>query len=264
MADNFNFSESGTSIGAAKDIGGVKYQRKITSLIAAGVATDATGGTGTMGADTQRVTVATDDPINTKLATIAALSKAEDSVHASTDTGVMMLAVQTAIPADAAADGDYAALQIKNGRLYVASASTLKLGAYAAIQSALTTEFNSLANAANTAASAAIDNSSSLSMWMDLELNLAAQGVARSAGATITVYMTVRVDGTNFGDTNETTAIPVAVFSLDAATTARRAAALRVRVPPEQFKLFARNSTGQALAASGTTLKYRLYSDAMA
>ena len=143
-----------------------------------------------------------------------------------------------------------------------ATRSTLN-GAYAALTSALTTELNSLANNANTPASSLIDNTTLRHKFMDLELVIAAQGVARSAGATIPVYMTVRLDGTNFGDTNEDCAILAGVFALDAATTARRCAILNVPVPAEQFKLFARNRTGPALAASGSTIKYRLHSDAL-
>lgn len=46
------------------------------------------------------------------------LGKAEDAVAASGDTGVAMLATQQTTPADLAADGDYAWLQMKNGRLF--------------------------------------------------------------------------------------------------------------------------------------------------
>lgn len=132
--------------------------------------------------------------------------------------------------------------------------------AYRGVTSALTTELNSLGNGSNTAASSAIDNTSNLDLFMDLELNLGAAGSARSAGAIVSVYMVTAVDGSNYPDVNETTAELVAVFPLDAATTARRCAVRDVPMPPALFKLFVRNSTGQALNASGNTLKYNAHS----
>ena len=125
---------------------------------------------------------------------------------------------------------------------------------------ALSTELNSLANNANTAASSEIDNGTALDLYADIELTLAAQGSARSAGATISVYMTHALDGTNYDDVHETTAELCAVFPLDAATTARRRTVRDVPISPGKFKFFARNSTGQALAASGSTVKYRFHS----
>lgn len=132
--------------------------------------------------------------------------------------------------------------------------------AYGTTTSALTTELNSLANNGNTAASAAIDNTSALDLFMDLELVIATQGSARATGAAIYVFAVYAVDGTNYGDVNETTAVWLATFPMDAATTARRMAATDVPMPPGLFKLFVRNVTGQALAASSNTLKYRPHS----
>ena len=136
--------------------------------------------------------------------------------------------------------------------------SDFKLKAYAAT-TALTTELNALANNANTAASAAIDNTTLLYPYADIEIVVGAQGSARTAGAVVKVFMTVRTDATNFGDTNETTAELVAVFPLDAATTARRLTRRSIPLPPEQYKLFARNETGQALAATLNTVKVMAY-----
>jgi hypothetical protein len=126
--------------------------------------------------------------------------------------------------------------------------------------SALTTELNSIANNANTAASAAIDNTSALDLYADIELVIAAQGSARSAGAYIAVYFVHALDGTNYDDVNETTAELAAVYPLDAATSARRRTVRDVPIPPGLFKVFARNVTGQALASSGNTVKYRAHS----
>jgi hypothetical protein len=133
---------------------------------------------------------------------------------------------------------------------YTAAATTL-----------LSTEFNSLTNGSATAASTAYDNSTNLDLYMDLELNVAAQGVARSTGATISVYLIGSIDGgSTYADTNTTVAELIAVFPLDAATTARIAFRRDVPVPPGLFKVVAVNNTGQTLAASATTLKGRFHS----
>lgn len=129
----------------------------------------------------------------------------------------------------------------------------------ASIASILTTELNSLANSSNTAASSEIDNTTDLNLYHDLTLTVAAQGSARSAGATITVYLIMALDGTNYDDVDATTAEVAAVFPLDAATTARQATRRDIPIPPGKFKYFIRNSTGQALAASGNLLEYRAH-----
>lgn len=46
-------------------------------------------------------------------------NKTEDTVASSADVGTAVMAVQTASPADAAGAGDYAMLQMKDGRLWV-------------------------------------------------------------------------------------------------------------------------------------------------
>ncbi len=130
----------------------------------------------------------------------------------------------------------------------------------ASIASALTTELNSLGSGSTSSASSAIDNTSNLDLYHDLTLTVAAQGSARSAGATVSVYMTMALDGTNYDDTNATTAELVAVFPLDAATTARQATRRDVPIPPGLFKYFVVNSTGQAFAASGSLLEFRAHS----
>jgi hypothetical protein len=130
----------------------------------------------------------------------------------------------------------------------------------AAIASSLTTELNSLASTSASSASAAIDNTTNLDLFMDLTLNVATQGTARSAGAVVYVFMVMALDGTTYDDVSTSTAELVAVFSLDAVTTARQVTRRDVPVPPGLFKLFAQNVTGQAFAATGSTLKHRFHS----
>ena len=74
MADNVAITAgAGTSI-AADDIASVWYQRVKLSLGADGVAVDAGAGAGAVGTDTQRVTLASDDPA---VATLGAVSGAK-------------------------------------------------------------------------------------------------------------------------------------------------------------------------------------------
>lgn len=139
--------------------------------------------------------------------------------------------------------------------------ATTKHKAYSgAIATAHSTSLNSLANNANSAASIAIDNSTALDMFHDLTLTVAAQGVARSAGATVGVYLIMALDGTNYDAVNETTAELVAVFHLDASTSSRQLTRRDVPIPPGLFEYFVRNQTGQAFAASGNLLEYRAHS----
>lgn len=142
--------------------------------------------------------------------------------------------------------------------------TTTTHASYGTTVQVLTTGLNTLATATNSAVSSAFDNTTAKDLYVDIELNLAVQGSARSAGAFVAVFMTPSVDGTNYPDANETTAELVALFTLDAATTARRLARRDVPIPPGLMKFFARNVTGQAFAASGTTVSVRPHSLATA
>jgi hypothetical protein len=122
-----------------------------------------------------------------------------------------------------------------------------------------TTDLNALADG-GTVVGDEIDNSTGLDMYMDVVLYLAAQAAARDSGAYCPLYLTPAVDGTNYTDTTNLSNYLVGVFALDAATTARREALQMIPVPPGKFKLIIGNDTGQAWAATGNTLGYRLYS----
>lgn len=130
----------------------------------------------------------------------------------------------------------------------------------AAIASTLTTELNSLANATLSSASSEIDNTSNRDLFVDLTLTVAAQGSARSAGATVEIWMTMALDGTNHDDMVRNVAELVAVFPLDAATTARQSTRRDVPIPPGKIKFAAYNNSGQAFASSGNILEYRAHS----
>jgi hypothetical protein len=128
----------------------------------------------------------------------------------------------------------------------------------------LTTELNSLADGANKLGGA-IDNSGGLDTHMDVEVYLNTQGSARDSDAHVAVYLLHSADGgTNYNFGDDSTDPPahawIGNLNFDAATTARYALLTGVPVPPGHFKLLFINETGQALAASGSTAKYRLYS----
>lgn len=128
----------------------------------------------------------------------------------------------------------------------------------------LTTGLNSLANGGNVLG-AAIDNSTGLDTYCDVEVSLAAQGSARSNGAFVAVYLLPSGDGGTtyaYGDASTDPAPEhlAARVGFDAATTARDQVSLPFTVPPGHFKILVQNQTGQAFAASGSTVQYRLYS----
>lgn len=128
----------------------------------------------------------------------------------------------------------------------------------ATIASALTTELNSLANGSASAASSAIDNTSTCDTHIDVTVTLDTQGGARSAGATVSVFIIYALDGTNYDRTSGSTAEPLVTLPYDAATTATQSTRTAI-IRPGLFKLFAVNNTGQALAATGNLVEYRTY-----
>lgn len=132
------------------------------------------------------------------------------------------------------------------------------------IATALTTELNSLAHqtsatTGNSAVSSAIDNTSNLDMFIDVELVLGSQ-TARSAGGTVIIYISRTLDGSNYDDAEPTCSDVLTIFPLDATTTARRLIRCDLPISPGLFKLWVRNNSSQAFNASGNTLKYRTHS----
>lgn len=128
--------------------------------------------------------------------------------------------------------------------------------------SLLTTGLNSLANNA-LAISGAFDNTVGQTgdgyTLCDLEL-VVTYGSAPTANTGVTVWLLGSQDGTNYedGDASTTPArLPDAVFPLRAVTTAQRIIR-RVSLPHGLMKaLLLNDGTGQAMAASGNTLKIR-------
>lgn len=133
-----------------------------------------------------------------------------------------------------------------------------------AITAYLTTELDALANAAQVIGTA-IDNSANLNMYMDVQVYVAVQGGARSAGAYIAVYLVTSVDGTNYGYGDASTDPPanslVCALAIDAAVTARYLTSKPFLIPPGKMMLVFENNTGQAFKATDSTAGYRVYSE---
>jgi hypothetical protein len=128
--------------------------------------------------------------------------------------------------------------------------------------SLLTTGLNSLANN-GLAISSAFDNTVGQAgdgyTLCDLEL-VVTYGSAPTANTAVSVWLLGSQDGTNYedGDASTTPAkLPTCVFPLRAVTTAQRIIR-RVALPWGLMKAVLKNDgTGQAMAASGNTLKIR-------
>lgn len=130
--------------------------------------------------------------------------------------------------------------------------------------SVLTTELNSLASASVCSASSAQDNDTAgtRDVFAQFELYVAAQGSNRAAGAYVALYIVPESDGTNYGNTTDECLDNYLAWTWsmdDAALAARYLIADNVRLPVGDWKALIKNGTGQALASSANTLKYRAY-----
>lgn len=144
--------------------------------------------------------------------------------------------------------------------------ASIKLEA-ASITTVLSTELNSLANAAAALASSGYDNATNLYLWAMFELNVQF-GSSPTAGNTVDLYIIPAVDGSNYDDavTGASGSAPstsyVGGFPLRAVTSAQKVpigVARRVDLPPVPFKVFVVNNSGQAFPASGSTVKMVAY-----
>jgi hypothetical protein len=125
---------------------------------------------------------------------------------------------------------------------------------------ALSTGLNSLANNA-LVASSAITLSTGEPGYQRCEAELVVTyGTAPTANTACVVWLLREVDGTNYEDGSSTVTPsrnPDLVFPLRAVTTAQRIV-VTGDLPPGSFVALLRNDgTGQAMAASGNTLKLR-------
>ena len=142
------------------------------------------------------------------------------------------------------------------------SVPKLKLGSIASL---LTTELNSLANAAGAVAGSAYNNTQGGGAgdgypYAEVELNLGSPG--GTVAGSISVYFLLTPDGTNQEDGSSSVqpARPAdVVFPLRGVSTAQRLTRKGVVLPPGNWKALLWNASGQALNASGNTLKILPY-----
>lgn len=140
--------------------------------------------------------------------------------------------------------------------------NAVKWSALGTSTTAMSTELNSLANGSRAIASSAVDNDAARNMYADFELYVT-YGVAPSAGGRVDLYLVQTLDGTNYADGSASVAPPMTSFAgsfpLRAVTTAQRIVLRHVLLPATDYKPLLDNQAGQAMAASGNTLKYRAY-----
>jgi hypothetical protein len=126
--------------------------------------------------------------------------------------------------------------------------------------SLITTALNSLTTT-GTATSGALDNTSNLYMYVDLQL-LITYGTNPTAGSVIECYISRSVDG---GTNYEVAAAPagiVGAFVLAATTSAQYCVIPGVLVPPGFYKIhLVAKTTGQTAAASGNTVTGLYYNE---
>lgn len=144
--------------------------------------------------------------------------------------------------------------------------SFVKWSALGTLTTALSTELDALASNAR-AISGAIANATDKNRWAEFELN-ATFAVAPTAGGFCSLYAIPALDGTNYSDGDASIQPPetmlVGVFPVRAVTSAQRVHLRAIALPPTNFKLVLRNESGQAMTASGHTLKYRTYNEEVA
>lgn len=146
--------------------------------------------------------------------------------------------------------------------------SNILVSAYTQVLTALLgTELNSLAN--NTASSAGasiLDNTTNLDSWADFRASFSF-GTNPVAGATLDLYLIPQVDGSTYADTATVVSnAPNPNYYAGSfpvrPTTGAQVVDLRhvdISSPTKYEAILVNNATGQALAASGNTVKFRTY-----
>jgi hypothetical protein len=141
--------------------------------------------------------------------------------------------------------------------------STIQLNAYRGVSNAMTTELNSLASSTGKAISSAIDNSTNLDLFDDLQLTVTFAS-APTAGTVVELYLLPSIDGgTDYADGSTSvlaqSSLFVGGFAVRAVTTIQKMILRGVALPPGLFKYQVQNTTNQAFPASGSTLERNPY-----
>ena len=145
--------------------------------------------------------------------------------------------------------------------------TTFSWGTPAAIATALSTEWNSLANG-NTVLSAAIDNSTTGSLYISVSFHLGS--ITTGAGAPyIGLWLLSSIDsGTTYEDGTAGTPGVINPRPADIIIPLRASFAgvqdvnaVNVPAPPYNFKILGYSQAGATLAATLNTTKYRLHNE---
>ena len=138
-----------------------------------------------------------------------------------------------------------------------------KWSSYAGIVTALSTSLNALADN-DTEISAAIDNTSNLHLFMDVEIYLPAVNLTAVDNPAIYIYIITSLDGTNYEDGSNAIVppqSPTRIAALREVNANQRRVVRGIAIPPALFKILVENQTGAALAGTLNTVKYRTYYD---
>jgi len=209
--------------------------------------------------DTQRMILASNDPAVALLGTIdadtgnlAGILTAVQLIDNAVSGSEFQVDVVAALPAGTNNIGDVDVLTLPD--------QTHRLSAYETLATPLDPELDGIANGSLTAASSAIDNTTTRHRHCAFTVTLGAQ-TARTAGASIAVYRNDALDGTNY-DTVDAGAPLVAVIPLPTGTAAGQwTRVVRNCLTPGLFKFFAGNNSTQTTAASANLLEIRMFSD---
>ena len=136
---------------------------------------------------------------------------------------------------------------------------------------ALSTELNTDADKTWSELSGEYDNSTNGYLFMDVEVSLASADFTTPGGADMAyeIYVVPSVDGTNYPDTvntgvadtpQENNQYFVGSVTIHSVSAAFIGTLRGVEVPIGKWKLFVRNRSNRALAASGNTIKWRPWS----
>jgi hypothetical protein len=141
--------------------------------------------------------------------------------------------------------------------------ATIQLGPYRGVSTAMSTELDALAATTGKAISAAIDNSTNLDLFDNLELSVDFVS-APTVGTVVELYLLPSVDdGTTYPDGSASvlpqSSLYVGGFAVRAVTTLQIMVLRGVALPPGPFKYVVQNTTNQAFPATGSTLRRNPY-----
>lgn len=142
----------------------------------------------------------------------------------------------------------------------------LRFTAYDTIESYLTTELNTLGGNGNKLGGAInfAASGSDRKIYMDIEVYLPIIDLSAEFDPAIYLWLLARTDGTNYedgGDSVKPARQPDAIIPIIASNSAHRGFAQHILTTPDYGKILLVNQTGAALATSGNTLSYYLYSE---